>query len=47
MAHLAGAAGRDGPDAHLAGLGWPEPLPSAAISIPRQPAPATETAANH
>ena len=31
LAQLAHAAGRDGPDAHLAGLaglGWPEPLPA-------------------
>jgi hypothetical protein len=48
MAQLAQVAGRDGPAAHLAGLGWLGSLPSAAaISIPRQPGPATEPAANH
>ncbi len=40
---LACAAGRQGPDAHLARLAWSRPLPvGAALSIPRQPRPASE-----
>jgi hypothetical protein len=43
LARLVHAAGRDGPRSHLASLAMPlAPSPAGAISVPRQPAPASE-----